>query len=183
MGWLWGLWGCLASEVVVTTSVPGDDSARPVDTAPPETTDSGEAPVVWVPDYAQWSGTLRFVGDTWLGSCDDTVQEVGTLLPADDPAYGQCASCDVIFSLEPTPAQGCVVNGTVNVPLERPTLRGLDLGSGWAAVYNVEEGGARLLDSGASLEEGVLRFEYSASLLGELVAVTGEVTFPLVASR
>ena len=181
--------GCIANEAVVTTQVETQDSAAPetgdTDTLPTDdTADTETTPPEMVPDYARWRGSLHFVGDTWMGSCDDTVEEVGRLLPKSHPAYSACGACDVVFELEPSPDEGCVVNSTVSLPLANPTLRGLNLGSGWAAVYNLEEDNgrleARLLDSGGVLEEGLLTFAYNENVLGELVDVTGSVRFPLV---
>lgn len=176
------LWmGCIASEVVITGTNPD-----PVDSGVFEDDDSGEVgdtgdSTVDDPDpeydLTGWSGTLQFSGN----GCDDVVQEEGALLDASSSAYAACPSCDVIFSLTPSLSSVCPMNGgSLSVTLEEPTLRGLRLGSDWAAVYDIVDGEPRLLDSGADFIEGELVFSYSETLSTVRLTVSGTASFLLL---
>ena len=172
------LTGCIAPEVVVSTIVPSDTAS---DTAPPDTPDTPEdtAPPDPEPswDTEAWDGTLRFSGDIFGVTCDEQVTEVGQRLPADAPVAALCPTCTHLYTLSPSASAACST-GALSIPLDQPTLRGVLLGEGFAMVYGISDGTARLLDANGDYSEGVLTFSYTESFGGSLVTVTGQVTFP-----
>ena len=78
-------------------------------------TDADTAPPDPEPDLTQWTGTQRFVFDTWGSSCDETVGVTATAVTSTDElaaAQSACPDCSAFYDVTYASGYVCTWIGT-----------------------------------------------------------------------
>lgn len=187
-GMLLMFWACGPASVEVVgdnklTTNPDntqvDDTGTGDDTA--STDDSGTTVPTPTADLSEWHGTRHYVYQSDWFSCDETINENGTLLDATAPEVqtlqAECPSCTHFYEVTPEVDSVC---------------RYVSLGTNYRAVTFVE-GQANTVqiyyiydtptlvggDSAASWDGSNLDYAYIFNYYGADINVDGHVSFPL----
>ncbi len=188
------LFGCTTSAIQLDDDSGGDpssDTASGDDTAAGGEDTAADTEPVPEPDYTVWSATRRFVADysdMGVEPCDDTVNETGVALAEGssdwEALHEQCGTCDYFYEVSVDAASVC----SGYVELATTGWRGVTLGDDAAAVHLYYENDGDLVeyasDDGAAFDGTVIDYAYTSYVWSYFeVAVTGTVTYPLVAGE